>query len=186
MSSTERHPAQPFYTIGHSTRAIGDFVELLRSAGVTFVADVRTLPRSRTNPQYNEDLLPQALAEFQIGYEHIASLGGLRGRSRDVQPDVNGFWQEANFHNYADYAMGEGFRRGLTRLRTLGRARRCALMCAETLWWRCHRRIITDYLIAEGETVFHILGPGQIQKAEKTSAARAGPGGTLTYPASAA
>lgn len=170
------------YTIGHSTRSIADFVNLLKGASVTLVADVRTVPRSRTNPQYNQDVLPEALAACEIGYEHIAPLGGLRGRSRDVPPEVNGFWQNASFHNYADYAMGEGFRGGLQRLRELARARRCAIMCAESLWWRCHRRIIADYLIAEGETVFHILSPSHIEAATQTPAARTGPGGALTYP----
>jgi uncharacterized protein (DUF488 family) len=175
--------AQPFYTIGHSNRSFGDFVDLLRSAGVTLVVDVRTVPRSRANPQYNRDVLPEALAAFEIGYEHIASLGGLRGRARDVPGDVNAFWQNESFHNYADYAMSEGFRRGLTRLRELGQTRCCAAMCAEALWWRCHRRIIADYLIAAGETVFHIVGRGHIERADQTSVARAGSDGVLVYPA---
>ena len=174
--------AEPFYTIGHSTHSFGDFVDLLRGAGVTVVTDVRTVPRSRANPQYNRDVLPEALAAFEIGYEHIASLGGLRGRARDVPPDVNAFWQNESFHNYADYAMGESFRRGLTTLRELGRTRPCAIMCAEAVWWRCHRRIIADYLIAAGEAVFHILGPGHIEQADRTSAAQAGPLGSLIYP----
>jgi uncharacterized protein (DUF488 family) len=175
--------ARPFYTVGHSTRPFGDFVDLLRSTGVTLVADVRTVPRSRANPQYNHDVLPDALAAFDIGYEHIASLGGLRGRARDVPPDVNAFWENESFHNYADYAMGESFRRGLAALRDLGHERSCAVMCAEAVWWRCHRRIIADYLIAAGEDVFHILGPGHIERADQASAARMGPDGSLTYPA---
>jgi uncharacterized protein (DUF488 family) len=175
--------AQPFYTIGHSTRSFGDFVELLRSAGVTLIADVRTVPRSRANPQYNQDVLPAALAAFAIGYQHMASLGGLRRRARDVPPDVNAFWEHESFHNYADYAMGEDFRRGLTTLRDLGHKQRCVIMCAEAVWWRCHRRIIADYLIAAGEAVFHILGPGHIERADRTSAAQAGPHGSLIYPA---
>jgi uncharacterized protein (DUF488 family) len=175
--------AQPFYTIGHSTRSLSDFVSLLQSAGATFVADVRTMPRSRTNPQYNQDVLPPALAAFEIGYQHMRSLGGLRGRTRGVLPDVNAFWENESFHNYADYAMGEGFRGGLATLRERGRTRRCAVMCAEAVWWRCHRRIIADYLIAAGEAVFHILGPGHIEPADQTSAARPGPHGSLIYPA---
>jgi uncharacterized protein (DUF488 family) len=139
---------------------IGEFVALLQSAEVTLVADVRTVPRSRTNPQYNRDVLPQELEPFGIGYEHIAALGGLRGKRHDVSPSVNAFWQNESFHNYADYAMGESFRGGLARLRELGHARRCVVMCAETVWWRCHRRIVADYLIAAGESVLHILGPG--------------------------
>jgi uncharacterized protein (DUF488 family) len=175
--------AQPFYTIGHSNRSFGDFVDLLRSAEVTCVADVRTVPRSRANPQYNQDALPEALAPFEIGYEHVACLGGLRGRAREVPPDVNAFWQNEGFHNYADYAMSEGFRRGLARLQELGQTRRCAVMCAEAVWWRCHRRIIADYLIAAGEAVFHIVGPSHIVRAGQTSAARAGRNGNLVYPA---
>src|SRR5215831_1758132 len=140
----------PFFTIGHSTRSIAELVELLRASEVATVVDVRTVPRSRTNPQFNRDTLPDALAPFQIGYQHIAALGGLRGKARDLSPDVNGFWRVQSFHNYADYALGEAFRAGLAELRDLGHTRRSAIMCAEAVWWRCHRRIITDYLIAAG------------------------------------
>jgi uncharacterized protein (DUF488 family) len=177
--------AHPFFTIGHATRPIGDFIETLRSAEVALVADVRSVPRSRTNPQFNRDVLPLSLAASGIGYEHIAALGGLRGRKRDVPPQVNAFWQNDSFHNYADYAMSEPFRVGLAHLRELGRARRCAIMCAETLWWRCHRRIITDYLLAAGETVFNILGLGHVEPARINDAARLQPSGCLTYPAEA-
>lgn len=176
--------AYPFFTIGHGRRSIGEFVDLLQEAEVTLVADVRTVPRSRTNPQCNRDVLPQALAPTRIAYEHIATLGGLRGKKRDIPPSINAFWQNRSFHNYADYAIGGDFHSGFSRLLELGHSKRCAIMCAETLWWRCHRRIISDYLIAAGETVFHILGPGQIEKAQMTDAAKLGPGVTLTYPAS--
>jgi uncharacterized protein (DUF488 family) len=172
----------PFYTIGHSTRSITEFVDLLGSVEVTLVADVRTVPRSRTNPQYNRDSLPDALGHFKVGYEHIASLGGLRGATRNVSPSVNAFWQNKSFHNYADYAMTQPFHEGLTRLVELGRAHPCAIMCAEAVWWRCHRRIIADYLLAAGETVFHIMGPGKITMARLTAAARRSPEG-LAYPA---
>ena len=172
-----------FYTIGHSTRSLEEFAELLRSAGATFVADVRTVPRSRTNPQYNRDALPQSLTPFQIGYEHLAALGGLRSRKRDVPENINAFWQNQSFHNYADYAMGEDFRAGLARLRELGRAQSCAVMCAEAVWWRCHRRIIVDYLLAAGETVFHILGPGHVEPARLSEAAKPQAPGALIYPA---
>jgi uncharacterized protein (DUF488 family) len=175
--------AHPFCTIGHSTRPLAEFVDLLENAGVEAVADVRTVPRSRTNPQYNRDVLPDALARYNVGYEHIATLGGLRGRSPDIAPDTNGFWRIQSFHNYADYALSEPFRSGLAQLRELGHGRRCAIMCAEAVWWRCHRRIITDYLIAAGETVLHILGNGRIEPARMTEAARPEPDGSLTYPA---
>jgi uncharacterized protein (DUF488 family) len=123
----------PFYTIGHSTRTIVEFVDMLRSAEVTAVVDVRTVPKSRRNPQFNRESLPPTLSEFQIGYEHIASLGGLRGSKRDVAPRVNGFWENKSFHNYADYAMGEAFHEGLAQLTDLGGRHRCAIMCASGL-----------------------------------------------------
>ncbi|MDA9474875.1 DNA repair protein [Bradyrhizobium sp. CCBAU 65884] len=175
--------AHPFFTIGHATRSIEEFVELLQDSAVTFVADVRTVPRSRTNPQYNRETLPQSLAAASIGYEHIASLGGLRSRRREVPRETNAFWQNVSFHNYADHAMGVAFHEGLAHLRAVGQVQRCAIMCAETLWWRCHRRIITDYLLAAGETVFHILGRGQVKEAEMNPAARVVPEERLVYPA---
>jgi uncharacterized protein (DUF488 family) len=175
---------RPFFTIGHSTRPIGEFIDLLNENGVRLVVDVRTVPRSRTNPQYNSDVFARSLSAHGIGYEPMASLGGLRGRRRDVAPDINGFWENQSFHNYADYATGEEFRAGLAKLRELGHATPTAIMCAEAVWWRCHRRIIADYLIAAGETVLHILGPGHVEPARLTEAAKPGPDGVLTYPAS--
>jgi uncharacterized protein (DUF488 family) len=172
---------RPFFTIGHSTRSIEEFLGLLSAAGVRLVVDVRTITRSRRNPQYNADAFPAALSEAQIGYEHIAALGGRRGRRRDVSEEVNGFWENRSFHNYADYAMSDEFRLGLSRLREIGQATPCAIMCAEAVWWRCHRRIICDHLLAAGETVFHILGRDRIEPAQLTSAAKLRRG-TLTYP----
>jgi len=172
----------PFFTIGHSTRPIGEFIDLLAASEIGIVVDVRTVPRSRANPQYNRDALPESLSGFQIAYEHVAELGGLRARAKDVAPDVNAVWQNQSFHNYADYAMSGGFRSGLARLRDLGRVRRCAVMCAEAVWWRCHRRIIADYLVVGGEQVFHILGPGKVAIASLTPGARPGPRDTVTYP----
>ncbi|HUI99228.1 MAG TPA: DUF488 domain-containing protein [Usitatibacter sp.] len=175
--------AQPFFTIGHSTRSIEEFTDLLVPNGVTLLVDVRTVPRSRANPQYNADALPGSLAESGIGYEHIASLGGLRGHRRDVPPDVNGFWENQSFHNYADYALGPEFRAGLEQLVALGSERRCAIMCAESVWWRCHRRIISDYLLARGEDVFHLVSSDVPEPAKITPEARPGPEGTIVYPA---
>ena len=174
---------QPFFTIGHSTRSLPEFVELLRSQDIGIVVDVRTVPRSRTNPQYNRDVLPETLARYQIAYEHIPALGGLRGKSKDVAASENAFWENQSFHNFADYALTESFHAGLAQLRALGHERRCAIMCSEAVWWRCHRRIITDYLMAAGETVFHILSKGRSEPARMTDAARPGPDKSLTYPA---
>jgi uncharacterized protein (DUF488 family) len=177
--------ALPFFTIGHSTRSLDDFVDLLRQAEVQLIVDVRTVPQSRANPQYNSDVLPATLSAFQIDYTHIAALGGLRGHARDTPAAVNAFWENQSFHNYADYAMTDAFRAGLTELRELGHAQRCAVMCAEVVWWRCHRRIIADYLIAAGETVFHILRASHIEPARLTDAAKTGPRETLIYPTDA-
>ncbi|HEY7764920.1 MAG TPA: DUF488 domain-containing protein [Aestuariivirgaceae bacterium] len=123
--------AHPFFTIGHSNRSVQDFADLLRQAEVQLVVDVRTVPRSRTNPQYNGDVLPETLSAFQMGYAHIPALGGLRTHVRDIAPSVNAFWKNQSFHNYADYAMTDSFRSGLAKLRELGHARRSAVMCAE-------------------------------------------------------
>jgi uncharacterized protein (DUF488 family) len=173
----------PFYTIGHGTRPLAEFVALLQGVDVTLLVDVRTVPRSRANPQYNRDVLPASLAPFEIGYEHMAALGGLRGRDKHVPPSVNAFWENDSFHNYADYAMSTAFRDGLEHLRLCGQRQACAIMCAETVWWRCHRGIITDYLLATGETVFHLLGPGHIDAAVMTDAAQRQADGSLLYPA---
>ena len=174
--------ASPFFTIGHSTRPIEEFVRLLMEAEVALVVDVRTVPRSRFNPQFNRDALSSSLAARGVAYEHLAALGGLRGPQRDAQPETNAFWENASFHNYADYAMSQEFRSGLRTLRELGKTARLSVMCAESLWWRCHRRIIADYLIAAGEDIFHILGEGHIERAHLTPAARLGREETLTYP----
>jgi len=172
-----------FHTIGHSTRSLEEFVELLQAAGIDVVVDVRTIPRSRRNPQFNRDTLPESLAVYGLGYEHMASLGGRRHSTLPVSP--NSFWEHPSFRSYADYAMGPEFRSGLEQLRMLGHTRRCAIMCAEAVWWRCHRRIIADYLLASGERVYHIMGAGRIDPASITPAARPMPGGILEYPAAA-
>lgn len=173
----------PFFTIGHSNRSIDAFVGLLKEADIALVADIRTIPKSRANPQFNTQALAPALAACGIGYDLIAELGGLRGKTRSVAPEVNGFWTNESFHNYADYALSDRFRAGLDRLIGEGRARRCATMCSEAVWWRCHRRIVSDYLIARGETVFNIMAPGRIEPARLTEGAVIRDDGTVTYPA---
>jgi uncharacterized protein (DUF488 family) len=174
--------ANPFHTVGHAKLSVAEFVGLLTSAGADFVVDVRAFPRSRTNPQFNVDTFPPALAASGIGYEHLPELGGRRPRQPDVPPERNAFWSNASFHNYADYAESAAFAGGFARLLELGRRRSCAIMCAEAVWWRCHRRIIADYLIAGGERVLHIMPDGRTAPARLTPGARTGPDGTLAYP----
>ncbi|AOK43858.1 DUF488 domain-containing protein [Burkholderia vietnamiensis] len=172
----------PFYTIGHSNRTLDELVAMLRAVDITLLVDIRKMTRSRTNPQFNEATLPDALAAADIGYEHIAELGGLRGKSRDVPDALNGFWTNRSFHRYADYALSPEFRAGLARLIALGEQQRCALMCSEAVWWRCHRRIVSDYLLARGETVLHIMGLNRVEPARITAGATVRDDGAVVYP----
>ena len=175
-----------FFTIGHSTRSLDEFIGLLKHAEVKTVVDVRSIPRSKTNPQFNTETLPHALGASGIDYSHLAELGGLRGRQKGGAVSPNMFWDNTSFRNYADYAATETFRAGLGKLLKIGHDRNAAVMCAEAVWWRCHRRIVADYLIAQGETVFHILGANKIEPAHITPAAQVSPDGTLAYPAASA
>jgi uncharacterized protein (DUF488 family) len=180
MSDVREQPC--VYTIGHSTRPFDDFVGLLAAAGVRQVVDVRRFPRSRTNPAYNFETLSETLPARQIGYTIVAGLGGRRSGNPEVPPEVNGYWRNRSFHNYADYAMSEAFAAGLGRLLALADAARCAIMCAEAVWWRCHRRIIADYLLLAGRDVRHLMEGGRIEPAVMTPGAIAD-GTLLTYPA---
>lgn len=171
-----------FYTIGHSNRSLEDFLALLEEAGIETLADVRTIPKSRANPQFGEDVLPQSLAARGIGYRRFAALGGLRKKRREIDENTNGFWNNRSFHNYADHALSAPFQKALDSLIGLGVTRCCAIMCAEAVWWRCHRRIIADYLLFRGHAVRHVMGPGQRPEAAINPAAQAAPGGCLIYP----
>ena len=173
--------APPVYTIGHSTRPIEEFVRLLKSSGVTKVIDVRSIRRSRTNPQYNADVLPDSLGGSGIGYTPIPELGGRRPRQKSVPPDLNDYWRNRSFHNYADFAMSAEFKAGLARLMKLSEDRSCALMCAEAVWWRCHRRIIADYLLLNGRSVLHLMDKGHVEPASITPVALV-QGKVLLYP----
>jgi uncharacterized protein (DUF488 family) len=142
-------------TVGHSTRPLGEFIDLLRHHGVTLVVDVRTIPRSRHNPQYNIETLPAALAEAGIEYRHLPRLGGLRRTRRD---SPNTAWRNASFRGFADYMQTDDFEAGLQELLDLTRRAQVALMCAEAVPWRCHRSLIADALQARGVQVAHVLG----------------------------
>jgi uncharacterized protein (DUF488 family) len=171
----------PVYTIGHSTRTIPEFGALLGESGIEVLADVRAIPRSRTNPQFNLDVLPDSLKALGIGYQHFPELGGRRRHPRDAPPSPNTFWRNESFRNYADYAATDEFEVGFTRLRDLAGGQRCAIMCSEAVWWRCHRRIISDYLLTLGIPVMHIMGPGKIDPATLTPNVHRLGNGTLVY-----
>ena len=174
------------WTIGHSTRSVAELVDLLGQVSINLLVDIRSIPRSRTNPQFNIDALPVALAPSGIGYRHLPALGGLRGRRKDGAASPNTLWRSVAFRNYADYAGSVPvFRQGLDELTALATDNRVAIMCAEAVWWRCHRRIVSDYLLLAGVTVSHILGAGKIEPATLTPGARPLPDGTILYPAPA-
>ena len=151
---------------------------------VDLLVDVRSIPRSRTNPQFNVDALPEALADCWDIATDICRLLAVCGiEKRSAAPSLNTFWQVTAFRNYADYAATDAFRTGLNELRALSRDNCCAIMCAEAVWWRCHRRIIADYLLAQGVPVMHIMGRDKIDPAKLTPGAQVLPDGTVVYPA---
>src|SRR5439155_4549131 len=128
---------------------------------VELLVDIRSVPRSRANPQFNGDALPEPLAAAGIGYLHLKALGGLRHHPKGAPQSPNTLWQSEPFRNYADYAMTPAFDAGLADLMALAGKQCCAIMCAEAVWWRCHRRIVADYLLARGVAVWHIMGRGR-------------------------
>jgi uncharacterized protein (DUF488 family) len=145
------------YTVGHSTRSLEEFIDLLHAHGVREVVDVRTIPGSARNPQFNSEALASALAAAGIAYQHFKGLGGLRRPRKD---SGNTAWRNASFRGYADYMQTEEFEENLERLLREARAARVAIMCAEALPWRCHRSLIADALTARGILVEHLMsGP---------------------------
>ena len=167
-------------TIGHSVRPLADLIALLTAHSVAKLVDVRTVPRSRTNPQFNLDTLPAALAANGIGYEHVAGLGGFR-RARPGSPNAG--WRNASFRGYADYMHSPEFAGHLEDLIAMARRERVVLMCAEAVPWRCHRSLIADALMVRGVHVEEILSRTRRQAHVLTSFASV-TGTTITYPAS--
>jgi len=167
------------YTIGHSTRSFGEFALLLKKYGVNQLIDVRSLPRSRHNPQFNKPLLGKKLRSRGIGYRHMKGLGGLRHALKD---SLNTGWQNLSFRGYADYMQTAAFSANLARLIDLARKKHLALMCAEALPWRCHRSLIADALTARGLPVVHIFSATSSRPHRLTPFARVR-GGKVTYPA---
>ncbi len=158
-----------------------ELVGMLAEAGVTRIVDVRAFPASRRHPHFNKDALAVSLAAAGIDYRHVAALGGRRGAPKD-RASRNGLWRVVAFRNYADYAETPPFGAALDVLEALARERPTAFMCAEAVWWHCHRRLITDYLLARGWTVVHLMAPGQRQIAELTPGAVVHADCTIEYP----
>lgn len=157
------------WTIGHSTRATDEFIAALKSAGIETLVDVRTFPGSRRYPQFGKDNLASSLAEVGIKYRHFPALGGRR---RALPDSRNVAWRNEGFRGYADYMETEGFRDGIARLREIAASGRTVIMCAEAVWWRCHRSLISDYLKAAGVEVIHIADAKRTEVHPFTSAAR--------------
>ncbi len=172
---------ETIWTIGHSTRTIEQFLELLRRNGIETVVDVRSYPGSRRYPHFNKENLRLSLAAAGMRYEHFPELGGRR----EPRPDsVNTAWRNAAFRGYADHMETPEFRAGIERLGETSRSGRTAIMCAEAVWWRCHRSMIADYLKAAGIRVLHILDLDEVQEHPYTAAARL-VNGRLSYKAEA-
>jgi uncharacterized protein (DUF488 family) len=166
------------WTIGHSDRSLDEFVALLAGNGVTLVADVRSVPRSRHAPQFAIEVLPASLAEHGIGYAHFKGLGGWR-HARADSPNTG--WRNASFRGYADYMQTPAFEAALGELIAAASERPTALMCAEAVPWRCHRSLIADALVVRGIEVCDILGPGSVRPHELTKFAHV-EGERITYP----
>src|SRR6266487_522513 len=166
------------WTIGHSTRTIDDFISLLKKNEIKLLADVRSSPGSKRYPQFNKEALAESLNAFRIRYEHFPELGGRRKPNADSR---NMVWRNASFRGYADYMETEEFHKGVERLLGLAReAGPAAVMCAEAVWWRCHRSLISDYLKARGIDVMHILDANKTEPHPFTSAAHI-VNGALSY-----
>ena len=170
------------FTIGHSTRELEEFLGLLDEHSIQSVVDVRKLPGSKRYPQFNADTLADALSDHGIELSRSAGLTGRRKVSKDVDFGVNAWWQNRSFHNYADHALTNEFHTALEELRKMAAQQNTVMMCSEAVWWRCHRRIIADYLLAQDHDVVHIMGPGQHMTAELSAGAVPQPDGTILYP----
>lgn len=165
-------------TIGHSTRKLSEMLSMLSSNGIDLVADIRTIPRSRHNPQFNQKRLKSYLARHGIGYVHIQALGGLRHAKKD---SLNLWWRNASFRGFADYMQTKDFRAGLQELLELSKKHSVVIMCAEALPWRCHRSLVSDALIVKKVKVYDIMGKTSVKEHRLTPSARL-KGKIVTYP----
>jgi uncharacterized protein (DUF488 family) len=168
------------WTVGHSTHALDRFVELLAANGVTGVVDIRSVPRSRRHGHFDTEALARTLPARGVAYTHLARLGGWR---RAAATSPNGGWRNRSFRGYADHALTDEFAAGLAQLRALAAAQPTAMMCSEALWWRCHRRLVADHLLAAGDAVSHIGSDGRVSAHRLTSFAVVAGDGRVSYPA---
>jgi uncharacterized protein (DUF488 family) len=172
------HMGQVIYTVGHSNRTIDEFVELLREHGIERLIDIRTMPRSRTNPQFNQDTLGPHLRNRKIGYRHMAGLGGLRHTTKN---SVNVGWHNKSFRGYADYMQTDQFNEALETLIELAREKTTAIMCAESVPWRCHRSLVGDALLTRKFKVLDIMSKTSA-KEHKLNPMAVVKAGKITYP----
>lgn len=170
--------AKKLWTIGHSTHPLQTLLELLSGQRIELLADVRTVPRSRRHPHFSSEALAQALPSQGIEYRHLQKLGGWRKPLRD---SPNTGWRNEAFRGYADYALTPTFGEALDELCRLASAQRTAIMCSEALWWRCHRRLIADRLVAAGWEVCHIGADGRTSAHPLSEFASVQPDGTIRY-----
>jgi uncharacterized protein (DUF488 family) len=168
------------WSLGHSTLTLDGLVALLASHGITQLADIRAVPRSSRHPQFHADALARSLPRRGVGYVHLARLGGWR---RPTADSPNAAWRNLSFRGYADYALSDEFLQGLDELRRLAAEQPTAMMCSEALWWRCHRRLVADRLVAGGDDVWHIDSGGSASAHVMTPFAQVRADGRLTYPA---
>lgn len=166
------------YTVGHSTRSLDEFVLLLRRYGVRRVVDIRTVPRSRHNPQFNREILASSLRNRRLGYRHMKGLGGLR---RAQINSLNLGWRNPSFRGFADYMQTQAFAAALETLISLAEERPTVIMCAEAVPWRCHRYLIADALVVRGFSVEHLMAPG-VSKIHSLHPMSVVSGGLITYP----
>lgn len=166
------------YTIGHSTRTIEEFVDLLKAHDITQLVDIRTIPKSRHNPQYGQDALQENLQNRGINYVYIKELGGLRPAAKK---SINEAWRNKSFRNYADHMQTAEFKQGLGELIVIAQEKTSAIMCSEAVPWRCHRSLVADALIVRGISVQEIIGSGNAREHKLTSFAHV-EGTSVTYP----
>ena len=167
------------WSVGHSTHSFDAFIALLTAHGITLLADIRRVPRSRRHPHFDTDALARSLPDRGVAYVQLPRLGGWRHATAD---SPNGAWRNDSFRGYADYAMSAEFAEGLAELRGLAAAEPTAMSCSEALWWRCHRRLIADQLVVAGDTVCHIGSDGRASAHQLASFASVGADGRVTYP----